>query len=68
MTIDIKNILGFFQGDISTQQSTPSGLGTCWQQDFVTLEDALGFRLRIPLEVIDSWDASSTKINFIVPS
>ena len=68
MTIDIKNILGLFQSHISMQQSTPQGLGTGWQQDPVTLEDALGFRIPIPLELVNSWDASFAKIDFIDPS
>jgi len=56
MTIDIKNILRLFQSNISMQQSTPRGLGTSWHQDPVTLEDALGFRIPIPLELVNSWD------------
>ncbi|KAL5316344.1 hypothetical protein ACEPPN_015389 [Leptodophora sp. 'Broadleaf-Isolate-01'] len=38
------------------QQSAPRGLGTGWQQDPVTLEDALGFRIPIPLDLVNSWD------------
>jgi hypothetical protein len=63
MTIDIKNILGLFHSHISSQQSTPRGIVTGWQQDPVTLEDALGFRIPLPLELVDSWDVSTAEIN-----
>ncbi|PQE14012.1 Glycoside hydrolase superfamily protein [Rutstroemia sp. NJR-2017a BBW] len=56
------------EGHIAMQQLTPRGLGTGWQQDPVTLEDALGFRVPIPLELVTSWDASSAQIDFIVLS
>ncbi|KAH9208158.1 hypothetical protein DL95DRAFT_415047 [Leptodontidium sp. 2 PMI_412] len=56
ITIDIKNILGLFQSYILMQQSTLRGLGTGWQQDPVILEDALGFRIPIPLDLVNSWD------------
>jgi hypothetical protein len=62
MTIDIKNILGLFQSHLLSQQSTPRGLGTGWQQDPVTLEDALGFRIPIPLELVNSWEVSCAYI------
>ncbi|KAE9373748.1 hypothetical protein N431DRAFT_338810 [Stipitochalara longipes BDJ] len=55
IAIDIKNILYFFQSHMRLQQSTPRGIGTGWQYDPVTLEDALGFRVPIPLEIVTSW-------------
>jgi hypothetical protein len=58
MTIDIKNILCLLQSYIILQQSTPRGIGTGWQYDPVTLEDALGFRHLIPLDVVTSWKVS----------
>lgn len=68
MTIDIKNMLCFFQSHMSLQQSTPRGLGECWQHDPVILEDALGFRIPIPLEIVTSWKVSITKIDSILVS
>jgi hypothetical protein len=62
MTVDIRNLLCLFQSHMSLQQSTPRGLGTSWQQDPVTLEDALGFRIPIPLELVDSWDVSKASV------
>ena len=65
MTIDIKNILCLFQSNILSQQATPRGLGTGWQQDPVTLEDALGFRIPLPLELVNSWEVNTTNIECI---
>lgn len=62
MTVDIRNLLFLFQGHMSLQQSAPRSLGTSWQQDPVTLEDALGFRIPIPLELIDSWEVSQISV------
>ena len=62
MTVDIKNLLGLFRSHMSLQQSTPRGLGTAWQQEPVTLEDALGFRIPIPLELVNSWEVRITNI------
>ena len=60
MTIDIKNILCLFQNYMISQQSTPRGIGTGWQYDPVTLEDALGFRHLIPLDEVTAWKVSVT--------
>lgn len=49
-----------------SQQATPRGLGTGWQQDPVTLEDALGFRIPLPLELVNSWKVSTASIECIV--
>jgi len=40
------------------QQSPMSGLGTHWNQAPVTLEDAHGFLVPIPLELVNSWGVS----------
>jgi hypothetical protein len=61
MTVDIKNILYLFQSHMESQQSTPWGLGTGWQQNPVTLEDALGHRITIPLEIVTSWKVRISK-------
>jgi hypothetical protein len=58
MTIDIKNLLRLFQSHIKLQQSTPRGIGTGWQSEPMTLEDALGFRYPLPLEIVTSWKVS----------
>ena len=60
IAIDIRAILGLFQTHISALQATPRGLGTHWQQAPVTLEDALGNMIPLPLELVNSWDVSST--------
>ena len=66
MTIDIKNILCLFQSHMTFQQSTPRGIETGWQYDPVTLEDALGFRHLIPLDVLTSWKVSMTNFESIL--
>jgi len=48
------------------QQETPRGVGTGWQYDPVTLEDALGFRHLIPLDVVTSWRVSVALIEVFV--
>lgn len=68
MTADIKNILGLFQSHMLSQQSTPRGLGTGWQQEPVTLEDALGFRIPIPLELVNSWEVNNANTESIMLS
>jgi hypothetical protein len=61
MAVDIKNTLGSFHSHILSNQYTPRGLGTGWQQDPVTLEDALGFKIPLPLELVDSWDVGNAQ-------
>jgi len=39
-------------------QATPRGLGNHWQQAPVILEDALGFVIPIPLELVNNWGVS----------
>jgi hypothetical protein len=68
MTVDIKNILDLFQSHMESQQSTPWGLGTGWQQNPVTLEDALGLRITIPLEIVTSWKVRISKNELILLS
>jgi hypothetical protein len=41
---------------MSMAETTPRGLDTHWKQAPVTLEDALGNLIPIPLELINSWD------------
>ncbi|KAF4633139.1 hypothetical protein G7Y89_g4976 [Cudoniella acicularis] len=53
--IDMKTVLSQVRCHILAQQTTPRGLGTHWQQAPVTLEDALGFLVPIPLELVNSW-------------
>jgi ABC-type phosphate transport system auxiliary subunit len=55
---DVKNTLSVFQSQISSIQATPRGLETHWRQEPVTLEDARGNILPIPLELVNSWDVS----------
>jgi hypothetical protein len=62
--VEIKNMLALFHSHIASQQSTPRGLVTGWQQDPVILEDALGFRIPLPLELVNSWDVSYFPIRF----
>ena len=66
MIVEIKDIVVLFHSQIASQQSTPRGLVTGWQQDPVTLEDALGFRIPLPLELVNSWDVSIAQIEFKV--
>ncbi|CZR63961.1 uncharacterized protein PAC_13858 [Phialocephala subalpina] len=54
IVIDIRAMLSLLRNQI------PRGLGTHWQQEPVTLEDALGFRVPIPLELVDSWEMFDT--------
>ena len=68
MTIDIKKILDLFQSHMESQQSTPWGLGTSWQQNPVILEDALGLRITIPLEIVTSWKVRISKNESILLS
>jgi hypothetical protein len=58
MVSDLKSTLSLLQSHILAQQATPRGIGIHWQQEPVTLEDALGFMIPIPLELVDSWDVS----------
>ncbi|CZR54355.1 uncharacterized protein PAC_04239 [Phialocephala subalpina] len=41
---------------VSEQMAIPKGLDTCWKQAPVTLEDALGALVPIPLELVTSWE------------
>jgi hypothetical protein len=68
MIADVRSILGLFQSHILSQQSTPRGLGTGWQQEPVTLEDALGFRIPIPLELVNSWEVNIANNELIMLS
>lgn len=52
----MKNILSLLQSHTLAQQATPRTIGGCWEQDPVSLEDALGCVIRIPLELVNSWD------------
>jgi hypothetical protein len=56
IAIDTKNFLSLLQSHMLAQQATPRTIGGCWQQAPVTLEDALGFVIPIPLELVNSWD------------
>lgn len=49
-------MLEFFRAEMSMAETTPRGLDTHWKQAPVTLEDALGNLIPIPLELINSWD------------
>lgn len=52
----MNSVLGLLHNNIVSLQATPRGLGTHWQQEPVILEDALGFVVPIPLELVNSWD------------
>ncbi|PMD65619.1 uncharacterized protein K444DRAFT_625172 [Hyaloscypha bicolor E] len=56
ISVDMRNDLSLLQSHILAQHATPRGLGTHWQQEPVTLEDALGFMVPIPLELVNSWE------------
>ncbi|PVH79347.1 hypothetical protein DL98DRAFT_589416 [Cadophora sp. DSE1049] len=56
IAIDMKCLLGLLHNHIVSIQATPRGLGTHWQQAPVTLEDALGFVIPIPLELVNTWE------------
>ncbi|KAF4615625.1 hypothetical protein G7Y89_g15282 [Cudoniella acicularis] len=56
IVIDMKSVLSLLHSHLLSQQATPRGLGTHWQQAPVTLEDALGFMVPIPLELVNSWE------------
>lgn len=58
ITIEMRNLLAQLNNHILSQQATPRGLGTHWQQEPMTLEDALGVQIPIPLELVTSWDVS----------
>lgn len=53
---DIKRLLELFGAQMLMAESTPRGLDTHWKQAPVTLEDALGNLIPIPLELVNSWD------------
>lgn len=56
IAIDMKGVLALLHNNLLSLQATPRGLGTNWQQEPVTLEDALGCMVPIPLELVNSWD------------
>ena len=56
IVIDVKNFLSLLQSHMLGQQAISRTIGGCWQQAPVTLEDALGFVVPIPLELVNSWD------------
>ncbi|KAE8441910.1 hypothetical protein EG329_004168 [Mollisiaceae sp. DMI_Dod_QoI] len=56
IVIDMKSVLSLLCNHILSQQAAPHGLGTHWQQAPVTLEDALGFMVPIPLELVNTWE------------
>lgn len=56
IVIDMRSLLYLLHNSIATQQAAPRCLGGHWQQAPVTLEDALGFVIPIPLELINTWD------------
>ncbi|KAH8589843.1 Clr5 domain-containing protein [Bisporella sp. PMI_857] len=41
---------------IETRRNAPRGFASCWKQDPMILEDALGRLLLIPLEIVVSWE------------
>ncbi|KIN03095.1 hypothetical protein OIDMADRAFT_27555 [Oidiodendron maius Zn] len=42
--------------EIEKRRNTPSGFASCWKQDPMTLEDALGRLFMIPLDIVVSWE------------
>jgi len=66
--IDIKAILDIFKARMSIMEVTPRGLDTHWKQAPVTLEDALGNVIPIPLELVNSWDVSFKFADFPSPT
>ncbi len=52
----MNSVLSLLRNHIVSQQAAPRGLGTHWQQAPVTLEDALGFMVPIPLELVNTWE------------
>jgi hypothetical protein len=43
---------------LESQRNVPTGFASCWKQEPMKLEDALGRMLLIPLEIVNSWEAS----------
>lgn len=56
IAIDMRSLLSILHNHILSHEAAPRGLGTHWQQAPVTLEDALGFMIPIPLELVNSWE------------
>ena len=52
---------------MSMAETTPRGLDTHWKQPPVTLEDALGNLIPIPLELVNSWHVGLPLDNFYTP-
>jgi hypothetical protein len=67
IVIDMKALLDFFRSSMLVQHATPQGLGTHWQQAPVTLEDALGYQIPLPLELVNSWDVSNSQTTDACP-
>ncbi|KAE8449875.1 hypothetical protein EG329_007352 [Mollisiaceae sp. DMI_Dod_QoI] len=43
--------------EIESRKNAPSGFAACWKQEPITLEDALGRLLLIPLDIVVSWES-----------
>jgi hypothetical protein len=56
IAVDMKSVLALLHSNMLSAQTIPRALGTHWQKDPVTLEDLLVFLVRIPLELVNSWD------------
>jgi hypothetical protein len=56
--VDVKSMMTLLHNNILPIHAIPRSLGTQWQQEPVTLEDALGNRIPLPLELVNSWDVS----------
>jgi hypothetical protein len=56
IAVDMKSVLALLHSNTLSAQTILRGLNTLWQDDPVTLKDALGFLVRIPLELVNSWD------------
>lgn len=54
---EMRSALKLLHNNVILLQCMRRGLGTQWKQEPVTLEDALGMHIRLPLEVVNSWDA-----------
>jgi hypothetical protein len=65
IAIDMRSWFSRLNDQIASLQITPRGLETHWKQAPVTLEDALGFLVPIPLELVNSWDVRIENFNYI---
>jgi hypothetical protein len=41
---------------VSVQTSRPKGFASCWKQEPMTLEDAHGKLIQLPIEIVVSWE------------